>query len=376
MSWFLESWSVPEGCAFAVHRNYTLNGAMRSYLDPPDHVIYVCPPHFVPTPAGYATALAAARARFQEKFVDEHGEEVAFDTLEQVIELVRRAYLAAGAGGAPAPDGAPRPKEPTPALDPSQTLNDPEAKRFGEALRRLRTARLPKERNDTAQYLTSIWTIAASDALKQFCHAVVDAMIAEASLRLAQPMASESALLERDIRDFALLGIEMNEWNGWHEGSAFLRSTLDRLGAAVNGPFAENGPPCWPMATTDGLSRALASGLLHRLPSPLAWHPYRQLARLGDHLAAATSDRAYLKSMTSFEQALPVLTCSLALSAAESYRFRTGGPFRDASLIRQRAFAWLTRELPDDRLDAIPMADTAIRQVLDAATSTTGRSTL
>jgi hypothetical protein len=365
MSWFLESWAVPDGCAFAAHRNYMLRGdGSREYLDPPDEVIYVAPPHFTPTPVGYATALAGARGRFQEKFVDQRGTEVPFETLEQLIELVRRAYLASGAGGAPPSDNAPKPDEPRPTLD------EQEDQHWVEAVRRLKTGQTRDERKSTAAYLSSIWSPSASRSLVDFCGAVIEAYAREAALT------SSRLDLERDLRDFTLLSVEMNEWANWHLGAQFLDDLFYRHWVHLG--IADPGPPhwWWRATSTDDLSRALASGLLNRLPSPISWPPFQNLRRLGDHLAAATADRNYLASVTGFSQLLPLLTCSLALAAAESYRFRSGGFFRDASRVRSRAFRWLANEVPDSSLDALPMARFAVEQVLSKATSPNGRSTL
>ena len=385
MSWFLESWAVPEGCAFATHRDYESGTGARVYVDPPDQVIYVCPPHYLPTPAGYATALGAARGRFQEKFVDDQGVEVAFESLDPLIELVRRSYLAAGAGSLPLPDGVPPPQQPDP--ETPELLPD-EKKDWAEAIRRLRTAQSPSEKRDTAQFLVSIWTPSASTTVRAFCARVLDTLCDEAKTRVeraqrAAPMNQrvqlEAAFLERDMRDFALLSVEMDECLEWADGAAFVARVLERFSTAVgglNGRQASIGRPpvCWPAATTDGLSRAIASGLLHRLPCPVTWQPYSQLVRLGDHLAASMSDRGYLRTAASFSHILPLLVSGLALAAAESYRFRTGGPFRDASVVRCRAFDWIAREVPDNRLDSIPLAGRAVTQVLEAAT--TSRSTL
>jgi hypothetical protein len=371
MSWFLESWAVPEGCAFAAHRNYSEldTSGLREYLDPPDQVLYVCPPDFTPTPVRYATALAAARGRFQEKFTDPSGREVAFETLEELIELVRRAYLAAGAGGSPPPPDAPKPKDPD---DSDDERDENIEKKWVEAARLLTAGITRQEKDATAHYLSSIWSPYASRRLIKFCGDIIEALARESRLR------TRDLLFERDLRDLTLVSLEINDWPSWNDSDKFLGKALHDHWNQIHGPLGGSGPPgwWWCATSTDGLSSSLASGLLYRLPSPYAWAPYQNLVRLGDHLSAATADRGYLKSIGSFDRFLPLLTCCLALAAAESYRFRAGGPFRDAALVRARAFKWLAMESPDARLDGQPMAGTAIVQVLSKATSATARSTL
>ena len=81
---------------------------------PPDSLdavatFFVYPPYFEPEPvASLATALAATRGHFQEGY-RAGGEEVAFDSPEQVVEAVRRAYRAGGLDmdGGPLPGAAP-----------------------------------------------------------------------------------------------------------------------------------------------------------------------------------------------------------------------------------------------------------------------------
>jgi hypothetical protein len=370
MSWFLESWAVPEGCAFATHFDPSGDArGLANRIAGPDQVIYVCPPHFTPTPVGYATAVAALRGRFQEKFTDQHGKQVDFASLEQLIELVRRAYLAAGAGGSPPPGDAPSPKEPS---EPPDGRDEHVEAMWKEAVRRLRAARTRPEKESTAQYVSTVWSPYASKRLTQFCVSIVEALIGEATIR------SHDILFERDLRDLMLLSLEINEWPSWYEADAFLGHAHHARQAHVHGIGWGGHPPhgWWWAASADGLSASLASGLLCRLPSPYVWAPFQSLKRLGDHLAAATADRRYLASIGSFERSLPLLFCCFALAAAESYRHRSSGAFGDATLVRSRGFKWLAMEMPDDQLDNLPAAGLAIEQVLSRATSTSQRATL
>jgi len=125
--WYIDAWSVTDGYAFASAR-------------PPDSLdafatFFVCPPYFEPEPvASLATALAATRGHFQEGYrID--GAEVPFDSPEQVVEAVRRAYRAGGLDidGSPLP-GAPEPAPPHPgAVDP-ESLVGPDMRRLWHLL--------------------------------------------------------------------------------------------------------------------------------------------------------------------------------------------------------------------------------------------------
>lgn len=92
--WYLDGWSVLDGLAFASLREA---GSLESVAS-----IFLCPPYFEPeSMSNLATAKAAIRYSFQDGYCDDDGREIPFDTLEQIIEVVRLAYRAAGQGDPP-----------------------------------------------------------------------------------------------------------------------------------------------------------------------------------------------------------------------------------------------------------------------------------
>src|SRR5215213_7974685 len=86
--WYIDAWSVVDGYAFAsLRREASLDAEVT---------FFVAPPYFEPEPvATLATALAATRGDFQEGFWSGEGE-IPFETQEQLIEAVRRAYRVGG----------------------------------------------------------------------------------------------------------------------------------------------------------------------------------------------------------------------------------------------------------------------------------------
>src|SRR4051812_46889551 len=84
--WYIDAWSVWDGLAFASERMAdTIQSSATVFLSVPD---------LEPIPVGrISTALRATRASFQDGFHDESGSEFGFVDLEQVREVVRRAYL-------------------------------------------------------------------------------------------------------------------------------------------------------------------------------------------------------------------------------------------------------------------------------------------
>jgi hypothetical protein len=99
--WFIDAWAVHDGRVFAsLRRPDSIDATVTVFLSVPD---------LEPVPVGrISTALRGTRSGFQEGLRDAQGAEIPFETLTQVRDLVRRAYLAAGLGpGAPGAAGGP-----------------------------------------------------------------------------------------------------------------------------------------------------------------------------------------------------------------------------------------------------------------------------
>lgn len=92
--WYVESWFVTDGLAFASER--TDAGTIVN-------VVFLAPPYWSPVAvANVSTAWAAHRASFQHGFFDAEGEnEIGFASLAEIREVLRRAYLASGYGTFP-----------------------------------------------------------------------------------------------------------------------------------------------------------------------------------------------------------------------------------------------------------------------------------
>jgi len=107
LAWYLDAWAVRDGVAFASMRPTNSVGARNT--------VFLSVPDLQPTPVGrITTALGATRRGFQAGLRDDAGEEVAFGSLAQVREMVRRGYLAGGLG----PGGAATPAFPLPPTVP------------------------------------------------------------------------------------------------------------------------------------------------------------------------------------------------------------------------------------------------------------------
>lgn len=95
VAWFVDAWAVRDGAAFASLRRPSLPVGEEAV-----NTVFLCVPDLEPVPVGRrSTALSATRRHFQDGLRDEDGEnEIAFSTVEQVADLVRRGFLGGGLG--------------------------------------------------------------------------------------------------------------------------------------------------------------------------------------------------------------------------------------------------------------------------------------
>lgn len=163
-AWHLDALDARGGLAFASFRGPDL-GAETLDMDAPG--VFVGAPDFRPeTVASRGTGLAAARGSLQlGLFYD--GTEVGFETLDDLVEFVRRCYIAGGGGDGAAgigPGVPPRPEGPKGPEDRppprAEKLAEAEAWPIQQMLREFdqaaRTTRLTKEGEaEGARYVAS-----------------------------------------------------------------------------------------------------------------------------------------------------------------------------------------------------------------------------
>jgi len=335
VSWFIESWSVLDGLAFAVHRNYITIGSdpQRVYVDP-DQVVYVAPPTFVPIPTRFSTAQAATRGNFQEGFTNAASVEVTFESLENIIELVRRVYLA---GGATMQGGDETPLDLPPPPDPQQLppLSQAELMHWQAWMASARSIRTAADRERVEHDFPDIWGPGFALRVRVLCDWIVHALEAIVLQRPLDPLAT------LDLCAWTSLAFEFNDWR-LAPGHTWSRQ------------------PC--LTISPELDAALLGGLLHRIPCPPTMsHP--QFRWLGQHLCVAIGDRQYLNSVHAADEFMPLLLAALTLGAAQSFLARFGLP-PESLRARRRAGRWLARELPDVSLDANVDAQNAISQIV------------
>ena len=102
--WFIDALDADGGIAFASFRR--LDG------DGEEHAVVVTPPYFHPSPVSHRAISLGAINRGAQSGVYVDGREVAFESLDQLVEFVRKAYFGGGPNGsAPNPETPPVPPE-------------------------------------------------------------------------------------------------------------------------------------------------------------------------------------------------------------------------------------------------------------------------
>ena len=91
LPWCIDAWAVHDGKVFASRRRPSSIKAAAT--------VFMAVPDLEPVPVGrISTALRATRSGFQAGLLDREGQDIPFNSLRQVRELARLAYLAAGMG--------------------------------------------------------------------------------------------------------------------------------------------------------------------------------------------------------------------------------------------------------------------------------------
>jgi hypothetical protein len=339
--WYIDAWAVLDGLAFASEREPdSLKASTTVFLSVPD---------LEPIPVGrLSTALRAQRASFQEGFRNDAGSELGLTTLEQVQELVRRAYLGGGLGPEPVPaeprpvdpllvepGGVPRPVTPwTGGGDHYQrelkkfppaawnTLLDIDFGDLQEPKARRALLRKLYRRHDA---------LALYSLLQSFGEATIYELLHQAGDRIHRP--DERALLSEWISTLWAIGL----WNPQEPQPLF--EDLQHRGLDMRGTVWY-----WPdFGLTWGRKQ-----ILFRIPCPLlsGWHPH--IHTLSHKLLLAVAVRQYFHENRELAEFIPVLLCSLVAVVGPSAKLTGPAAQFDTDRLRLlgRAFYWLANALP------------------------------
>jgi hypothetical protein len=240
-AWFIDSIDARAGLAFTSLRTSDLV-TQDAALDLPG--VFIAPPTFRPeTVSSRALAFAATRGSFQYGlFVAQR--EVAFPSLDAVIEFVRRAYLRGGGGDAAGGGGAGIPPRPTKGPEGESPLAGEGGHRHGliqQLLKDPADARLaatklkfhPGETIETEDFHPSIGTLGTVATGDEFVLARGAAELIAELLRRC-PVTGPDDNLMGWFGSAQRLGRSINKLGLWHQlMSNPLGSTLGQIADTV-----------------------------------------------------------------------------------------------------------------------------------------------
>jgi hypothetical protein len=348
--WYIDAWSVIDGYAFASLRPPDSLDALATF--------FVCPPYFEPeSVASLATALAATRGHFQESY-RVGNEEVPFDSPEQVVEAVRRAYRAGGLDISGTP--LPRITKPRPSSDGEvlpASLVDGNLRAAWEALQSSFHCGYADDRRMLEGRL--------SDLIEAMFPALLPKFIGSTLVEMIEALA-------REENDPSLAARELGAWitRAWSLGM-----TIDVGSAIVVSARGEKSGFSWPMPElprelVDWLrpfryrtSGATVSEL--RLPF-IVPIPYdfqsnaggdfaptpAPIPTLGHLMAAISADPWCLSQIDSIVKFVPVIVGTLAQLPTSALPYQ-GVPVTGSRALGQvcgAAARWLARTLPSVEL--------------------------
>jgi hypothetical protein len=310
-AWYIDAWSVLDGIAFASQRGPRDWDA--PVLTPAVTTVLIGPPDWRAVGiAKLTTALAATRGTFQEGVFDEEDAEIAFDSLDDVREVVRRAYLAGGLGLDDPGEAAPF----TPEIHPKSGGED----RWNEIRHILTNIRTDDDRRMIARQMIALFDEPAVQHQAIACvQQLTSAMVVWKDAKGADSKSDQlSALQFTSILDSAFFG-------------------------AAGVPIR---PELYPVTSQQRLR------LVFRLPAMGHYPKVPRLRTLGDQLLLAFASGECLATLQSFERFLPVAAAALIVAAAAD-----PGPFGKTAFAFEPwvtpAMTWLCSALPR-RVDGAP----------------------
>ena len=347
MTWYIDSWAVLDGIAFASLRQPNSIKA--------DATVFLSVPDLEPVPMGrISTALRAQRNCFQDRFCDEYGNEFVFENLAQVQETIRRAYLAGGLAPTPAPLKE-LPIEPLLSggafAVPMDFPRRSGGAYFEEELKRL--AAEPSLKSVQIDYSILQDPIQRKKILESLhlkstpgLYAYVKAF-GEATL-IEFLYVRHNDLIKPEVRK------ALSQWIGVLYSAGLWDSTYqlwEFLGfAGLTGAILGGQPPwvereTW-LPVNSPIILARKDSVFH-IPCPLRSGWDKQIKSLHHKMLLPLADRSYFAGNKEAPEFVPLLFCSLVVAAGPALR-ATPSLFQasDRHRLMGRALLWITTELP------------------------------
>jgi hypothetical protein len=356
MKWHIDSWAVRDGLAFASQR-------------PPeehqkaDRTVFVAVPSLDVIPVGrISTGLWATRANFQAGLHSENGEEIGFESLDEVKELIRRGYLAGGIG--PGPGGEVGPEGPAPwrdGPDAGERYWEHELSLLEDAQHWFETSEGIGTKQIRDQLFAKLTNPKAIEGLFEYLRTYAESSLAMWGEELRRSAGND----EEAAQDFNLWLNLLIASSLWESLEAFERALVNTRTADLFEEDSWHYPPWWGglskwgrWATgTAGSEIAASESLIFRVPCPLRAGWDHDIRRLSDKVLLATSTIDYFDQNQGIAELIPSLLGALAIVApSHGPVVRPSSGFRETRL--KAAFDWLSGQMPQLRLP--PPAEEAL----------------
>jgi hypothetical protein len=347
MSWYIDSWAVRDGLAFASYR--PANNMSRA-----ERTVFISVPGLDAVPVGrVSTALWATRANFQRGLHTEEGEEIGFTTLQTVRELVRRGYLAGGIGPGPVGEEGPEPpgRPPDDALAHRQLeQNIQRLVENSASLAELSGIAGPQTR---AQLFNKLSDPEAVEQLFEYLR-----VFGEASTDLWTEQIEAGSDTDAATGEF-LAWLQLLYMSGIWSSSRQLLPALDRLTTLHRLPDLDDWFyqavhfGAWPRFG----EVLIDEQIVFRVPCPLRPGWDRRIRRLSDKLLLAISTHDYFDSNPQLPEFIPALLAALIIVTQASGPF-VSTPSRTRVQRLKAALEWLSQQMPQVQLP--PAAEDAL----------------
>ena len=344
--WYFDSWAVLDGQAFVSDRSAdSIHAAATVFMSVPD---------LEAVPIGrISTALRAQRSGFQDGFRDlETREEFGFDTLEQVREVIRRAYLGGGLAPVPSPPPGEGPLPSPFRREPGAAPKGPQSGNGGAyydgAVDRLFTGELRDRFGDISD-LSDVDKTTRNKVLEEIHRstAMVEGLIEAFAMASFVELVQQNAgrlhlpgprdLFARWIGMLYCMGLVNNQaWRALEIDGTLKEALQDVERTRFLSPFDKR--------------------ILFAVPCPLRkiskdnWYPYIQT--LGHKMLLPLVNRNYFKGNNELPELIPALFCAMVVVMTPELIISSRPALRPADQYRLmgRACEWLAAELPRVKL--------------------------
>ena len=344
MAWFIDSWAVLDGLAFASERGSNPIEA--------ETTVFLTVPDLEPVPVGrISTALRAQRASFQDGFRDDTGEEFAFESLDQIREVVRRAYLGGGLGPTPQPAEPSRPnllltEGPAPVIDddfePDPDIGgryyDDHLKELGEDERVWKDYSALVDPKSRLELFEELHKTESTSHFYPYLRVFGEGSLLELAREYRDRLHHPDGRMT--LMRWAGITIALGLWNDFDDYMRFVeRAALPRLARDLLGEWR---------AAVLFASATAPKDILFRIPCPLRPGWDRRIRSFSDKLFLPLVDRYYFIRNNDLPVFIPALFCSLVVALTPEIGVTNVAVFRrtDRHRLLGRALWWLSNEMP------------------------------